>query len=94
MVIGQCRSIGAEGQWSYSMTMQSGRCWEKYLKSSAVAPGQLVSSSSSSSCSCMSPERPLVVSRGQPEIAGETRVRGQLGDGSEGGGAKTGDVNL
>lgn len=50
----------------YSMTMQQGRCWEKYLKSSGVAPGQLVSSSSSSSCSCTSPDRPVVVSKGQP----------------------------
>lgn len=50
----------------YSITMQHGRCWEKYLKSSGVAPGQLVSSSSSSSCSCTSPESPVVVSKGQP----------------------------
>lgn len=34
---------------AYSITMQHGRCWEKYLKSSGVAPGQLVSSSSSRS---------------------------------------------
>jgi len=50
----------------YSITMQHGRCWEKYLKSSGVAPGQLVSSSSSSSCSCTSPDSPVVVSKGQP----------------------------
>lgn len=60
--------ISRMGQWSYSMTMQWGKCWEQYLKSSAVAPGQLVSSSSSSSCSWMRPDRPLVVSRGQPRV--------------------------
>lgn len=58
---GRCQmSDGAAAGWArerggrirrYSITMQHGRCWEKYLKSSGVAPGQLVSSNSSSSCS-------------------------------------------
>lgn len=55
------------GAQRYSMTRQRGRCCEKYLKSSGVAPGQLVSSSSSSSCSCTKPDSPVVVSSGQPE---------------------------
>lgn len=56
---------------SYSITTQRGRCWEKYLKSSGVAPGQLVSSNSSRSCSWTRPERPVVVNNGQPEITAE-----------------------
>lgn len=55
------------GSLRYSMTRQCGRCCEKYLKSSGVAPGQLVSSSSSSSCSCTRPDSPVVVRSGQPE---------------------------
>lgn len=54
------------GSLRYSMTRQRGRCCEKYLKSSGVAPGQLVSSSSSSSCSCTRPDSPVVVRSGQP----------------------------
>lgn len=46
-VAGSCD--GGEEAPRYSMTRQRGRCCEKYLKSSGVAPGQLVSSSSSSS---------------------------------------------
>lgn len=57
---------GGENPSRYSMTRQRGRCCEKYLKSSGVAPGQLVSSSSSSSCSCTRPDSPVVVSSGQP----------------------------
>lgn len=53
----------------YSMTRQRGRCCEKYLKSSGVAPGQLVSSNSSSSCSCTRPDSPVVVRSGQPASA-------------------------
>lgn len=58
------------GASCYSMTRQRGKCCEKYLKSSGVAPGQLVSSSSSSSCSCTRPDSPVVVSNGQP-VAGQ-----------------------
>lgn len=62
----------------YSMTRQRGKCWEKYLKSSGVAPGQLVSSSSSSSCSCTRPDSPVVVSSGQPVVGGgQGRSSGQ-----------------
>lgn len=57
------------GSLRYSMTRQRGRCCEKYLKSSGVAPGQLVSSSSSSSCSCTRPDSPVVVRSGQPASA-------------------------
>lgn len=62
----------------YSTTRQRGRCCEKYLKSSGVAPGQLVSSSSSRSCSCTRPDSPVAVSSGQPAegrgLVGVTRA--------------------
>lgn len=68
------------GSLRYSMTRQRGRCCEKYLKSSGVAPGQLVSSSSSSSCSCTRPDSPVVVRSGQPASArhGDCRSAAQL----------------
>lgn len=66
---GVAGSRGLQGSLRYSITRQRGRCCEKYLKSSGVAPGQLVSSSSSSSCSCTRPDRPVVVRRGHPARA-------------------------
>lgn len=66
---GMAGSRGLWGSLRYSMTRQRGRCCEKYLKSSGVAPGQLVSSSSSSSCSCTRPDSPVVVRSGHPARA-------------------------
>jgi hypothetical protein len=59
------------------------------LKSSGVAPGQLVSSSSSSSCSCTRPDSPVVVSSGQPaasgsRVAAQVRAAGRLGGAGRG----------
>ena len=44
-----------------------------------MAPGQLVSSSSSSSCNWMRPDRPVVVSRGQPGGAQQEGHHSALG---------------
>lgn len=80
---GRVPATGA-GASRYSMTRQRGRCCEKYLKSSGVAPGQLVSSSSSSSCSCTRPDSPVVVSSGQPAAGSEGgSVRAAQGLGGE-----------